>query len=84
MAEVDTDLSKVIGEIIIGKIQEIMEDKAVEEGIEVIIIEVIAMIEVGIGLEKGNFAETMTAIELGVQAIGAQGQDLEPVQAGIE
>ena len=62
-AEVETDLSKVTGEII-GKIQEIMEDKTAEESIKVIIIEVVAMIEVGIGLEKGHFSETMTTIEI--------------------
>ena len=39
-AEVDPDLRKVIGEIIIGKIQQIMEDKTAEESIEAIIIEV--------------------------------------------
>ena len=82
--EVDTELSRVIGEIILGKIQDIMEDKAVEESIEVIIIEVVVMIEVGIGLEKGHFLETMTVIELGVKAIVDQGRDLELVQRGIE
>ena len=34
-----------------------MEYKTAEESIEVIIIEVVAMIEVGIGLEKGHFPE---------------------------
>ena len=82
-AEVDTDLSKVIGEII-GKMQEIMEDKTVEESMKVIIIEVVVMIEVGICLVKGCFPETMTIIELGVQAIVDQAQDLEPVQTGME
>ena len=61
-----------------------MEDKAAEESIEVIIREVMAMIEVEIGLEKGHFPYTMTAIELGVQATVGQGQDLELVQTGIE
>ena len=60
------------------------ERQTAEDSIEVIIIEVVAMIEVGIGLEKGHFPETMTAIELGLQAIGGQGQDLEQVQMGIE
>ena len=32
-----------------------MEDKTAEESIEVIIIQVIATIKVGIGLEKGHF-----------------------------
>ena len=62
-----------------------MEDKTTEESIEIIIIEVVAMIEVGIGLEKGHFPETMTAVELGgVQAVVGKGQDLEQVQTGIE
>ena len=42
------------------------------------------MIEVGIGLEKGHFLESMAVIGLGVQAIVDQGQDLEQVQTGIE
>ena len=77
-------MGKVIGEIILGKIQEIMEDKAAEESIEVIIIEVLVMIEEGIGLERGHFLETLTVIELGIQAIVNQGQDPELVQTGIE
>ena len=82
--EVDVDFSKVIGEIIIGKIQVIMEDKAAEESIEVTVIEMIVMIEVGTGLEKGHFPGTMTVIELEVQAIVDYSQDLEQVQTGIE
>ena len=84
MAEVDTDLSKVIGEIIIGKIQEIMEDKAAEKSIEVIIIDVVVMMEIGLGLEEGHFPESMTAIELEVQTTVGQGQDLEQLQTWIE
>ena len=61
-----------------------MEEKAAGESIEVTGIEVIVMIEVGIGLEKGCFPEIMTVIELGVQAIVDQGQDLELVQTGTE
>ena len=59
-------MSKAIGEII-GKIQEIMEDKTVGESIAITLIEMTIMIEVGIGLEKGHFPGTMTVIELGVQ-----------------
>ena len=40
-----------------------MEDKTAEESIEVTIIEVIVMIEVGIGLEKGHFSEIMTVMQ---------------------
>ena len=57
-------MNKVIGEIILGKTQEIMEDKAAEESIGVTVIEVIVMTEVEIGLKKGHFPEIMTAIEL--------------------
>ena len=80
--EVETDLSKAIGETI-GKIQEIMEDKTVEESIGITLIEMTIMIEVGIGLEKGHFPGTMAVIELGVQSIVDWGQGLEPVQIEI-
>ena len=77
-------MSKVIGEVISGKIQEIMADKTAEENIEITVIGMIVMSEVGIGLEKGHFPEIMAVIELGVQVIVDQGQDLEQVQTGIE
>ena len=51
-----------------------MDDKAVEERIEVTAIEVIVITEVGIGLEKGHFPEIMVVIELGVQGTVGQGQ----------
>ena len=68
----------------LGKIQEIMEDKAVEESIGTTLIEMTITIEVGIGLEKGHFPGIMTVIELGVQTIVDQGQDLQPVQIEME
>ena len=77
-------MSKVIREIILEKIQDIMADKIAEENIETTIIGMIVMIEAGIDLEKGSFPEVMTIIELGVQAIVDQGQDLQQVQIGIE
>ena len=82
--EVDTDLSTVIGGIILGKIQEIMAEKTAGENIEITFIGMISMTEVGIGLEKGQFLEIMSVIEPGVQAIVDQGQDLEQIQTGIE
>ena len=72
-------MSKVIGEPILGKIKEIMIDKTTEESIEITVTEMIVMIEVGIGIEKGLFPEIMTIIKLGVQAIVDHGQDLEQV-----
>ena len=59
-------MSKAIGETI-GEIQEIIENKTVEESIQITPLEMTIMIEVGIGLEKGHFSGTMTVIELGVQ-----------------
>ena len=76
-------MSKAIGETI-GEIQEIMEDKTVEDSIGITLIEMTIMTEVGIGLETGCFQGTMTVIELGVQAIVDQDQDLEPVQIEIQ
>ena len=59
-------MSKVIGEIISGKIQEIIRDKTAEENIEITVMGMIVMTEVGIGLEKGHFPEIMAVIELRV------------------
>ena len=61
-------MSKAIGETI-GKIQEIMDDKTVEESIGITLTEMTIMIEMGIGLEKGCFPGTVTVIELEVQTI---------------
>ena len=68
----------------VGKIQEIMEDKIVEESTGIKFIEMTIMTELGMGLETGSFQGTMTVIELGVQAIVDKGQDLEPVQIETE
>ena len=56
-----------------GKIQEIMVDKTAEENIEITVIGMIVMIEVGLGIDKGHFPEIMAVIELGVQAISRSG-----------
>ena len=48
-----------------------------------IIIEIVAIIEVGICPERDHSQETVAATELEVQAIGDQGQDPEPVLVGI-
>ena len=59
------DLTKAIGETT-GKIQDIMEDKMVEESIGIKLMEMTIMTEVGIGLEKGCFPGIITVTELGV------------------
>ena len=61
--------SKIIEEIISEIIPEDTVDKITEESVGIIIIEMIAITEVGIGQEKYHFWEIMVATELGVQAI---------------
>ena len=55
--EVDIDSRKVTEEIISEIIPEDTVDKIAEESIGIIIIEMIAITEVGIGLEKDHFQE---------------------------
>ena len=81
--EVDIDLSKVTEEIISEIIPEVTVDKIAEENIGIIIIEMIATTELGIGLEKDHSQEIMVVTELGVQAIVDQDQDPELVPIGI-
>ena len=58
-----------------------MEDKIIEEDIEMIAITII--IYAGIGQEKEHFQEIMVTVELGVQVTVDQGQDLELAQIEI-
>ena len=81
--EVDPDLSKVIEGTILEAILEDTVDKIVEGNIEMIIIGVVVIIEVGIGLERDHSHETIAVTELEVQATVDQGQDQEPVLIGI-
>ena len=73
-------MNKIIGEEILEAIQgciKTLKDKTVEESIEIIIkMKVMAEVEIGTGLEKGHFLETLVAIEtIGVQAIVGLDQD---------
>ena len=61
-----------------------MEDKTAEGNIEMIVIDVVVTIEVGIDQEKGHSQECIAVIELEVQAVVGVGQDPEPVLIGIE
>ena len=76
-------MKKIIGEVILEGMLEIMVDKIAEENIE-IAIEMTVMIEAGTGLEKGHFPEIMAIIELEVQATVDPGQDPELAQIAIE
>ena len=82
--EVDTDLSKDIEEVIPEIILEDTVDKTVEGSIGIIIIEMMAITEVEIGLEKDHSQEIMAITELGVQVTVGQDQDPEPVPIGTE
>ena len=62
-----------------------MTDKIAEESIEIITeMKVMAEAEMGTGLEKDHFPETLVVIEIGVQAIVGSGQDEEQVQIETE
>ena len=56
--------------------QGILTDKIAEESIEIIAeMKVMIEAEMGTGLEKGHFPETLVAIEIGLQVIVSPGQD---------
>ena len=78
--EVGLDINKIVGEVILEVMQGILTDKIADESIEIITeMKVMAEVEMGIGLEKGHFPETLVAIEMRVQAIVGPGQDQEQV-----
>ena len=58
-----------------------MEDKILEENIEM--IDVMVIIEAGIDQEKGHLQEIMVVVEIEAQVTVDQGQDLELVQIEI-
>ena len=62
--EVDTDLSKVIEEVVSEIIPEDTVDRIAEESIGIIVIEMMAITEAGIGLEKDHFQEILVVIKL--------------------
>ena len=64
--EVDIDLNRVIEEVLFKIIHEDTVDKIVEESKGIIVIEMMATTEAGIGLEKDHFQEIMVVTELEV------------------
>ena len=78
--EVGLDMKKIVEEVILEVTRGILTEKMAQESIEIITeIKVMAEAEMGTGLEKGHFLETLVAIEIGVQAIVGPGQDWEQV-----
>ena len=78
--EVDLGMNKIIGEenleVMQGHIKT-LKGKAVEESIGIITeMKVMAEVEIGTGLEKGHFLETLAVTEtIGAQAIVGPDQD---------
>ena len=77
-------MSRVIEEVVFGMIPEDTIDKTEGDSIETIIIEIVVIIETGIGPERDQFQEVMAVIELEVQAIIDCDQDPEAVPIGID
>ena len=73
---------KTIETVIFKEILEGMEDKLIEEDIEM--IDIIIIIEKGIDQEKGHSQEIIIVAEIGVQVTVDQGQDLDLVQVETE
>ena len=87
--EVDQGMNKIIEEEILEIMQEdikILKNNVVEESTEVIIeMKVIAEVEIGTGLEKDHFIETLVMIEtIGVQAIVGPDQVQGQIQIEME
>ena len=88
-AEVDQGMNKIIEEDILGVMQEcfkILKDKIVQESTEIIIeLKVMAEVEIGTGLEKDHFLETLVKEEtIGVQVKVGPDQDQGQVQTETE
>ena len=78
--EVGLGMNKITGEEIFEVMWGMLTDKMGEESIEIIIkMKVMAEAEMGTGLERGHFPETLVAIDIGVQATVGPGQDQESV-----
>ena len=82
--EVDPDLSRTTEGTTFETMLVNMEDNIAEGNIEMIVIDMMVTIEVGIDQERGHSQEVIVVIELGVQAVVGPGQDPEPVLIGIE
>ena len=77
---IDPDFSKITKGIIFKKTLGDMEDKTVEENIEM--IGMMVTIEAGTDQEKGHFQEIIAIIGIEARVIADQGQD--PELASIE
>ena len=81
--EVGPDMSKILGEVILGEMLEIMVDNTVEENIGAA-IEMTVMTEAGTGVERDHFPVIVAILELEIQAKVDPDQDPEVAWIGIE
>ena len=65
----DPGLNRIIEEVVFRIIQEGTIDKTAEESTEIIIIEIVVIVEIGIGLERDHSQEIMAVIDLEAQAV---------------
>ena len=61
-------MSRVIEEVVLGIIEDTV-DRTAGESIGIMIIEIVVIIETGMGLERDHFQKIIVVIELEVQAI---------------
>ena len=78
--EVGLGMNKILGEETLEVMQGILTDNIAEGRIEIVTeMKVMTEAEMGTGLERGHFPETLVVIEIGVQATVGLDQDQEPV-----
>ena len=80
--ETDPGLSRIIEEVIFKITLGDMVDRIAERNTEIITIDVMITIEVGIDQDKDHSQGVTAAIELEVQVVVDLGQDPEPVSKG--
>ena len=83
-SEIGPELSRTTEVTISGIMLGDMEDKAAEGNIEMIVIDVMVTIEVGIDQERDHSQEFIVVIGWEVQAVVDLGWDPEPVPVGTE
>ena len=77
--ETGPDLSRITEEVFFEAILGDMVDRIAEGTIEIMTIDIMITIEVGIGQGRGHSQGITAAIELAVQPVVDLGQDPEPV-----
>ena len=82
--ETGPGLSRITEEVILKTILGDMVDRLAEGNIEIMTIDIMITIEVGIGQDKGHSQGITVTIELEVWVVVHLGQDPEPLLIGTE